>query len=103
MTEPLSPHFLPNLIQGRIDAHEAAHPTPCGMSEDWMAWHRANNLFAETLLVELASDHGCRFKVGGSDTDRMRLAGISISCTSGPLQLLRGWVRKARATAEARS
>lgn len=93
---PLSPHFLPNLIQARLDAHDAANPAPADYRTGWSEYHDANRVFAEALLEELARDHGARFKIGVSDTSRMTLDGISISCTSGEFQMLRGWVSKAR-------
>jgi hypothetical protein len=90
------------LIAAGIVYNETRDPEPTG-NEYWPSWCRRRRAFAALLLVELAHSYGCRFKTGSYDTSRMRLAGISISCTSGSLQMLRGWCRKARASARARS
>lgn len=98
---PLTLIELAAMIEARIEDQDIRDPEPTA-HEGFYDWIRRRRAFAEALLVELADDDGCRFKIDGCDTSRMRLAGISISCAGGPLQMLTGWCRKARAAAEAR-
>ena len=80
--------------------HDADNPAPDGVDIDWGDYHRRNREFAARVLADLAESHGCRFVIDAVDTCRMQVLGVRVSCTGGPLPLLRAWCRKARALAE---
>ena len=77
--------------------HDAAN---LRQASDWGDYHRRNREFAARVLADLAESHGGRFVIDAVDTCRMQVLGGRVSCTGGPLPLLRAWCRKARAQAE---
>jgi hypothetical protein len=50
------------------------------------------------IAEDLAERFGRRWESGG--TVNLRLAKVAVSCTSGEPQILRAWIRKARALIE---
>lgn len=70
----------------------AAAPTS---GHGWYAAHRAHQAAAEELVGHLRREHGARIALGVSP-ERMRLHGISVSCTSGAANMIHAWLHKAR-------
>ncbi|MCB1463232.1 MAG: hypothetical protein KDJ90_12595 [Nitratireductor sp.] len=64
------------------------------MSESW-DWMQRKESLVEAFRQELAAEQGARFSSTGSD-HRMRLAGVSSSCTMGWEALLGNWQNAAR-------
>ncbi len=50
---------------------------------DWIASHNAHRQAAAALAVHIRHAHGARVHIGLSDAHRLRLHGISVSCTRG--------------------
>lgn len=63
--------------------------TPLGSEDD-----------AERLIVQLIRHHGARFHRNAGVEFRLRLAGLTSSCTWGRRGLLGNWTRLARARLE---
>ena len=89
-----------DVLQAAIDdiaARLAALPpaaTPTS-GHGWYAAHRAREAGAEELVGHLRREHGARIALGVSP-GRMRLHGISVSCTSGAANMIFAWLHKAR-------
>jgi hypothetical protein len=80
------------LVERRLAAIEKTRPA-AGAYRDhagWTAYYAAGR----TLLDDLERDHGAKVRRG--EPKWMKLAGISCSCTSGELALVRSWATKAR-------
>jgi|GEM_PF-4980206 len=61
----------------------------------WYARHQARQAAAEELVGYLRREHGARVTLGATP-ERMRLHGISVSCTSGVANMIHAWLHKAR-------
>lgn len=73
-------------------------PGPSGApgARGWYAALQIRQAAAQELVGHIRREHGARIALGGN-TERMRLHGISVSCTSGPVNMIAAWLRKARA------
>ena len=61
----------------------------------WYARHQARQAAAEELVGYLRREHAARVTLGATP-ERMRLHGITVSCTSGVANMIHAWLHKAR-------
>lgn len=81
-------------VQRIYDQANAAAPSSDGRL-DHEAWGRRMDA-GENAVKRLVSEHGAKFRGQGWDGYRLRLAGVSTSCTSGHWGLITNWLTAAR-------
>lgn len=97
--DPAQLGALIDIVQQHVDAIPGISGS--AMTDDWRQQHDAHRHAAGQAIVRLISDHGARYSGGGANAERIRLAGISSSCTSGTAGLLNNWLAAARRKAGA--
>ena len=81
-------------IASRLKTLPTAAPPTSG--HGWYATHRARQAAADELVGHIRREHAGRISLGGN-VERMRLHGISVSCTSGTVNMITAWLHKANA------
>lgn len=75
--------------------HEALPPIVSG-AKGWIQSHDLRRQAAEALIGHVRRQHGAKVRVGMADANRMRLHGVTVSCTSGLCNTVGAWLTKAR-------